>query len=92
MLPIWEAIRTPAAPRLGRRIAFCPIHGVNPARRASGLMNADPALFWMDRQKINTLPLKELHARLRHGELKHEDLAAAGRACVAAYPDDPMYL
>ena len=46
----------------------------------------------MDRQKINTLPLKELHARLRHGELKHEDLAAAGRACVAAYPDDPMYL
>lgn len=55
-------------------------------------MNADPALFWMDRQKINTLPLKELHAQLRRGELSDEGLAAAGRACIAAHPDNPMYL
>ena len=55
-------------------------------------MNADPALFWMDRKKINTLPLKELHARRRRGELKDEDLDAAGRACIAAHPENPMYL
>ena len=55
-------------------------------------MNADPAFFWMDRQKINTLPLKELHARRLRGELGPQDLLAAGAACAAAIPENPMYL
>lgn len=46
----------------------------------------------MNRQKINTLPLKELHGRRVRGELGTNDLLVAGDAGAAASPGNPMYL
>ncbi|HTH47088.1 MAG TPA: amidase [Candidatus Limnocylindria bacterium] len=46
----------------------------------------------MSREKITSLPLKELHRRLRDGELSAGDLTEAALAAVAEFPATPMLL
>lgn len=46
----------------------------------------------MSREKITTLPLKELHRRLQDGELTANALLAAALAAAGEFPATPMFL
>ena len=46
----------------------------------------------MNRKKITTFPLKELHALLSAGEITAEEVAKVAASSAAEYPGCPMYL
>ena len=50
------------------------------------------AAFCMSREKITSLPLKELHRRLDDGELSASELTEAALAAADEFPDTPMFL
>jgi Asp-tRNA(Asn)/Glu-tRNA(Gln) amidotransferase A subunit family amidase len=66
--------------------------GAKPALAVARNFCPSYAAFCMSREKITSLPLKELHRRLRAGDLTATALCEAALAAAQEFPGSPMFL
>ncbi len=66
--------------------------GAKPALATLWNLCPSCAAFCMSREKITSLPLKELHRRLLDGDLTATDLLEAGLAAAREFASTPMFL